>query len=418
MKKRSIEDISGREPHRRLLRFISGAAAFDVRAFTPAELRAVNELVEHGLLLRRGANGAETVSIQDARRVSELVGREVPPPAEMPQQEAADVLLSLIQDLTREGNPSRSVADLFDSGFHRLAGTMNFDLGVAVMIEQNLDLYLSRRKNLGRIVDDPLLAKIKETLQSEIPVSFTSTDAVTKSDFAGLPAREAGADPLMHEVHTLIQQETRTAGMLVLYRGADGPFTSSERRLFEVLASHVSMALGGIRAHERIQNLADTDGMTGIWNKRYFRRQLPAEIDRARIYNVPLSLVMLDVDDFKMINDRHGHTIGDVVLSELCGTVREMLRPPDCFTRFGGDEFAIILPHTDAPGARSVAERILQAVRRLSVPSSDQDRSVHFSVSMGLATLSPADQSMNDLLLRADEKLYFAKRSGKGRYIA
>ena len=416
MKKRSNHDIAEREPHRRLLRYISGASSVDVRAFTPAELRAVNELADHGLVGLRMANGSQTVSIQDPGKVSKLLGRDIPLSAAGPHREEIDVLFSFIQDLTRSAHPTRTLADLFDSGFHQLAGTMNFDLGVAVMIEQNLDLFLSRRKNLARIVDEPLLLKIKETLQSEIPVSFLSTDALTKSDFAGLPARETDIDPLTHEIHTLIQQETRTAGMLVLYRGADGPFTASERRLVEVLASHVSMALVGIRAHEQIQNLADTDGLTGIKNKRFFRRQLPAEINRARIYNVPLSLVMLDVDDFKKINDRFGHTVGDVVLSELCGTINETLREPDCFARFGGDEFAVILPHTDLEGACSFADRILRRVRRISVPSADQDRMVHCSVSLGVATLSAEDQSMNDLIRRADELLYTSKRSGKGRY--
>jgi len=418
MKNRSSKDVSRREPHRRLLRLISGAPAIDVRAFTPAELRAVKELVDQGLVQRNLSDGAETVSVKKRGKVSKLVGPEVSKPGAVSDDREINVLFSFIQDLTRAAHPSRSVADLFDSGFHQLAGTMNFDLGVAVMIEQNLDLFLSRRKNLARIVDDPLVMKIKATLQTQIPVSFTSTDAVVQSDFAGLPARETNIDPLTHEIHTLIQQETRTAGMLVLYRGSDGPFTGSERRLVEVLASHVSMALGGIRAHERIQNLADTDEMTGIWNKRYFRRQLPGEIDRARIYNLPLSLVMLDVDDFKKVNDRHGHTVGDVLLSELCGTVHETLRPPDCFARFGGDEFAIILPHTDKQGARSVAERILQRVRRISVPSSDQEHSVHCSVSMGVATFSPSDQSMSDLIRRADDLLYLSKRNGKGRYTA
>jgi len=418
MKNRSIEDLARREPHRRLLRFISASPALDVVAFTPRELRAVNDLAEQGLVERAVANGSETVSIKNAGRVSELLGREVSRPVQSSARGENDVLFSFIQDLTRAAHPNRSVEDLFDSGFHQLSGTMNFDVGVAVMIEENLDLYLSRRKNLARIVDDPLNNKIKEALQSQIPVSFTSTDAQVRADFAGLPARETTLDPLTNEVHTLIQQETQTAGMLVLYRGGDGPFSGFERRLVEVLASHVSMALGGIRAHERIQNLADTDEMTGIWNKRYLKRQLPGEMERARIYNLPLSLVMLDVDDFKKINDRHGHTVGDVILSELCGTVRETLRPPDCFARFGGDEFAIILPHTDQLGARSVAERILQRVRRISVPSSDQGRSVHCSVSMGVATFSLADQSMSDLIRRADDLLYSSKRNGKGRYTA
>ncbi|HEV2721794.1 MAG TPA: GGDEF domain-containing protein, partial [Thermoanaerobaculia bacterium] len=211
---------------------------------------------------------------------------------------------------------------------------------------------------------------------------------------------------------TILRIENRTAGLLLLLR--DDPFDETDASLLEIFAAQVAMLLGHLNAREQIQNLADTDDLTGIWNKRYFRRQLPQEIERARVYSLPLSLLMFDVDDFKEINDALGHTIGDVVLSELCGAVREILRPPDLFARFGGDEFAVILPHTDLTGARAVAERILSKVRELTIPT-DEEGSVQCSISLGLTDFETGDGAA-DLVRRADERLYESKRSGKNRY--
>ena len=119
-------------------------------------------------------------------------------------------------------------------------------------------------------------------------------------------------------------------------------------------------------------------------------------MERARVYSLPLTLLMFDIDEFKAINDSFGHTIGDVVLSELCGAVRETLRPPDLFARFGGDEFAIILPHTDLGGACAVADRILQKVRALTIPA-DEEGSIRCSISLGIADYRRTERPPQDV---------------------
>jgi diguanylate cyclase (GGDEF)-like protein len=241
-----------------------------------------------------------------------------------------------------------------------------------------------------------------------IPIS---ADIVVASESA-IGGSADGA--LTHDLAAILQIENRTAGLLLLMR--DAPFDETDAQLLEIFAAQVAMLLGHLSAREQIQNLADTDDLTGIWNKRYFRRHLPQEIERARVYSLPLSLLMFDVDDFKEINDSLGHTIGDVVLSELCGAVRETLRPPDLFARFGGDEFALILPHTDLGGACAVAQRILNEVRALTIPT-DEEGSVRCSISLGVANYESGDGA-TDLIRRADERLYESKRSGKNRYTA
>ena len=322
-------------------------------------------------------------------------------------------LLSLIQELTSRVVRAESASDLFSEAFPTLFKCVPFDVAVAVMLEQNLDLYVSTRDGAESLVSDELIARVRQTLGRVIPVSFESTEVVVKAELHNLPA---GARGLEHGAHALLEREKRTAGLLLLFRG-DREFSENERYILAIFGTQVAMLLGTIQAREKILNLADTDDLTGIWNRRYFQRQLPQEFERARTFGVPLSVLLFDIDDFKQINDGFGHVIGDVVLSELCGVVREALRPTDTLARFGGDEFAILLPHTDLGGARSVADRLLNRVRALQVPT-DEEGAIQCSVSIGLAEYRREDNTSRDLVRRADEQLYRSKRGGKNRYSA
>jgi diguanylate cyclase (GGDEF)-like protein len=321
-------------------------------------------------------------------------------------------LLVLIQELTSHAVRSESVTDLLSRAFASLFRCVHFDVGVAVMLEQHLDLYISTREGADSLVSEELVEKIRGSLEKLIPVSFAATEVIVKQELHALePAENMG---LAYDVHAMLQQERRMSGMVLLCR-AQPEFSKHERQVVAIFATQVSMLLDTIHAREQISNLADTDDLTGIWNKRYFRRQLPHEIERARTFGVPLSLILFDIDEFKQINDGFGHVIGDVVLSELTGVVRETLRPTDVLARFGGDEFAIILPHTDAAGAVAVAERVLRRVRALTIPT-DEEGAIQCSVSIGIAEFRHDDASSNDLIRRADERLYVSKRQGKNRY--
>jgi diguanylate cyclase (GGDEF)-like protein len=157
------------------------------------------------------------------------------------------------------------------------------------------------------------------------------------------------------------------------------------------------------------------DGLTGLHNRRYLARKLKNEIELARRHHYPLSLIMLDLDDFKSFNDRFGHVEGDRVLFAAAEAIGETVREGDAACRYGGEEFTIVLPRAKAEQAGVVAERVRQAVAgRLFEPNGGS--SVQVTISAGYTELAPDDDDRS-VLDRADQALYRAKRGGKNQTV-
>ena len=179
-----------------------------------------------------------------------------------------------------------------------------------------------------------------------------------------------------------------------------------------VLAAH-SWIVAQWRQREReLEVLIGTDPLTGVANRRVFFERLEAELARSRRHGTPLSLLMVDVDHFKTINDRHGHQVGDVVLADIARGLREALRTADVVARYGGEEFAIILPESGTDEATRAAERVRAAMVALRFPSAAEP--VRVTVSVGVACMQTGEAS-DELVYRADAALLEAKRSGRDR---
>jgi two-component system, cell cycle response regulator len=168
--------------------------------------------------------------------------------------------------------------------------------------------------------------------------------------------------------------------------------------------------------HEEIYRLSIMDGLTGVHNKRYLLDFLERELRIVARNGTPLSLIMIDIDHFKKINDTHGHLAGDGALKELCNRLRPRIRANDLLARYGGEEFAVILPTTDLFGALQVAEMLRALVER--DPFAGDGVSIPCTISLGVAEADRAQPgSPEELIGRADAKLYEAKRSGRNRAV-
>jgi two-component system cell cycle response regulator len=210
-----------------------------------------------------------------------------------------------------------------------------------------------------------------------------------------------------------LKSSTTVIGVLTLYDREDGElFDEADLATLRTFTSQATVAVDNVVLHEEAQRLSITDGLTGLWNYRYFTMTIGKEIERAARFGRPLSLLLLDLDHFKLVNDVYGHQRGDAVLVELAGRIRGQVRDVDTVARYGGEEFVVILPETDEEGAVQAAERIRAAVRRR--PFNDgQDTPLEITISVGVAVFPVHGAGSTSLLRRADQALYSAKRAGR-----
>jgi diguanylate cyclase (GGDEF)-like protein len=205
-------------------------------------------------------------------------------------------------------------------------------------------------------------------------------------------------------------------GRLMLYPPRGGSFDGESEQLAHWLAAQASIAIENERLHRTVKRQAITDELTQLSNRRRFTETLAVEVRRAERFGDPLSLVLADLDDFKQINDRYGHQAGDEVLRRFADVLRENVRDFDLPVRYGGEEFAVLLPETDLDGAEQLARRLQTALLRLRLPEIGGDRPP-VTASFGVAAF-PAARNAEELLSAADGALYRAKAAGKNRVVS
>ncbi len=206
-------------------------------------------------------------------------------------------------------------------------------------------------------------------------------------------------------------------GVVEVVRGLDAaPFAPVELAPLELVARHLGLWLRNSAILQRLRELAITDGLTEVYNHRYFQDRLEMELERAARYSRPVSIAMMDLDGFKRYNDLFGHRQGDRILRLTALAIQRVVRRVDVVARYGGDEFAVILPETGSLQALVVANRMSNAVLGLEIPASDSGALEKISASIGVSSYPATAQNREELICQADEALYRAKRN-RGRKV-
>jgi diguanylate cyclase (GGDEF)-like protein len=225
-----------------------------------------------------------------------------------------------------------------------------------------------------------------------------------------------GVGALSHPMRRGDDVHARVSGVVSVAR-RERPFSAAERELFHYLAEQAAVSIENVGLHETVERQAVTDELTGLFNRRRFQEAMATEVERSKRFGQPVGLVLLDLDDFKAVNDTYGHQQGDLVLREVARVLRETSREIDEPARYGGEELAVVLPGTDLEGAYNLAERVRAGIEELALPLLDGDGALRVTASFGVATLPGSADDMRELVAAADEALYRAKRAGKNRTV-
>jgi diguanylate cyclase (GGDEF)-like protein len=242
--------------------------------------------------------------------------------------------------------------------------------------------------------------------QRRQPVILDDAGEASMPDLPRLmQARSVLAVPLLSRV--------RLIGVLVAVdRQRVGQFTGHDARLLSLLLEPAAVAIDNALLLKKSEELSVTDDLTKLYNSRYLNATLRREVERSKRYRTPVSLIFLDLDGFKSVNDQHGHLWGSRTLVEIGRVLGSTVREIDVVSRFGGDEFTVILPQTGPEGAAIIAERIRQKIAETTFLAS-YGLSVRITASLGIASFPDHGRTKDDLLARADQAMYLVKGRGK-----
>lgn len=293
-------------------------------------------------------------------------------------------------------------------------------------------ILIDRKTNVGHVLstyEDPDLDTISIDLRKYPEIIKAVEDEKT------IVVQDVGLDPIMKDVKDdllmigirsiiviPIQYSEKAIGALYLRTSRkEKKFSEKELKVCQIISSMAAVALNNARLFniikeekDLLEKMAVTDDMTRLYNHRFFIKRLKEEFKRAERYGTPLSCTMIDIDNFKNINDTYGHQTGDIILQDVAKVIKKCVRETDVVARYGGEEFAVILPHTGGEDAFNLANRMRNAVKNFRSDILGADVSI--TVSIGVSTYPhPEVRSMDNLVSRADAGLYQAKGSGKDK---
>ncbi|HEX9751631.1 MAG TPA: sensor domain-containing diguanylate cyclase [candidate division Zixibacteria bacterium] len=251
-----------------------------------------------------------------------------------------------------------------------------------------------------------------------VPMTPNFQRAINKQEIARVVDRNLGRTVVDGTPHrSQLVAPMMTEGKVIGLLNAESPninaFSDRDERVFSILAASTALALKNADLHRQMEKLTIEDELTRVFNFRYFRSRLEDERRRAVRYGQPLSLIMVDIDWFKQLNDRHGHQIGNIALCQLASVIGACIRDVDILARYGGEEFIVILPQTGTDEARSIGERIRHKVEQTEFGPDAAERPIRITVSVGVSCFPESGGSEENLVESVDQALYRAKDAGK-----
>jgi len=275
----------------------------------------------------------------------------------------------------------------------------------------------------GRLVKRAHEGKLQEILPtgSELPPgaglsaqALMTSKSVIADNVQNATGYVAGLSGVMSEMCLPLMAHGQTLGVLVIDSARPAAFRSPDTEALQSVADMCAIAIQNAHSFERVQQMAELDGLTGIYNRRHLERRLVGELDRMARYQHGMAVLMVDIDHFKRVNDEFGHLLGDEVLRHISVLFTNNLRKLDILCRFGGEEFAILLPETIGENARKVAEKLRHKVEAYNFAGVPRP----VTVSIGHADYPEHGRTRDELIKSADAALYAAKQAGRNRVVS
>jgi diguanylate cyclase (GGDEF)-like protein/PAS domain S-box-containing protein len=357
---------------------------------------------------QQGQLRGRLIQLEDAteRKLIEIKEKEQRQLAEALRDTAAVVNSTLDLDQVL----GRILGNLEKVTFFESANIMLIDGNVATLVRfqyhpdrpQHSSLYKKQFK-----VDE--IYGIQEIVRTHQPCVIPEVDRYPQW------VKVEGSEWIKSYVGVPIISGDEVVGIINLDSSVPGFFNQSHAERVQAFADQVAIAVQNARLYARLQELARTDTLTGLYNRGYFFTLAEREVERARRYKTPLSLILIDLDHFKEINDHFGHQTGDLALQVISGVCQKIVREVDIVGRYGGEEIMVLLPETGLNAALVTAERLRQQIAFLTIESKPADNQVSIQVtaSLGVAELNDSCTTLELLIERADKALYQAKQEGR-----
>jgi diguanylate cyclase (GGDEF)-like protein len=324
--------------------------------------------------------------------------------------------LNVLRSTITAISTSFEVKEIIDSAANNLPGLFNFS-SFGVLWKEGLDLYLYQEESCPPSFTDEVTRNMVRvfTILGEEPVDINRiTLHVNKRKLGAHPVNIGPKATLKSHLTLPLAMEGEIIGCISLSSDQPNAFDAQDLQFFSVIEYQMAATLKHFQRFSSVKNIAIYDTLTGLFNRRYLEERLKIEVQNAFSNGVPISLVMVDIDHFKKVNDTFGHPDGDLVLQEIASLLKRSVRKKDTVARFGGEEFLLILPEADIEASSMIAERI-----RLSVENTLFDvgkAQLNLSVSIGISNY-PIHRARSDkeLIRMTDQALYEAKRGGRNR---